>query len=83
MKSGLAFWAGLTAGAALGVIFATRSGKKTRNAIRRKAQEGVDQIASAATRVSSQVKDAASKAREQAAEALEAGEKMYRTHTAG
>jgi gas vesicle protein len=82
MKSGLAFLAGLIGGAALGVIFSTRSGKKTRNAIRRKAQDSVEQIAAATGEVTSQVKDAAAKGKEQVAEAVEAGKQAYRAQTA-
>jgi gas vesicle protein len=83
MKLGLAFLAGLAGGAALGLIFSARSGKETRNAIRRKAQDSVEQIAAATGKVSSQVKDAAKNAKEQVTEAVEAGKQAYRAQTAG
>lgn len=83
MKLGFAFLAGLTAGAALGVLYASRPGKETRKAIRRKAQEGMDQAASAARNVGAQVKDAAERGKEHVTDALEAGRQAYRQQTAG
>lgn len=83
MKSELVFLAGLIGGAALGVILAPRSGKETRNAIRRKAQDSVDEIASATGKVSSQLKNAAASGKEQVAPAVEAGRQAYREQTGG
>jgi gas vesicle protein len=83
MKYELTFLAGLAAGAALGVIFAARSGKETRKAIREKAQEGADQIASAAGKVRARVKDVAARGKEQIGDAVEAGKDAFQTQIAG
>lgn len=83
MKHELTFLAGLTAGAALGVIFASRSGKETRKAIREKAQEGVDRAASAAEKFRARAEDAAARGRERIGDAVEAAKDAYRTETAG
>jgi hypothetical protein len=65
MKLETAFLIGLAGGVVLGVIFATRPGRETRDSIRRKALDGVDEIASAAGKVGAKVKDAAVAAKEQ------------------
>lgn len=83
MKYELTFLAGLTAGAALGVVFAARSGKETRKIIRDKAQEGADQAASVARKVRVRVGDAATKARDQIGDAVEAAKDAYNTQIAG
>ena len=79
MKYELAFLAGLTAGAVLGVVFAARSGKETRKAIREKAQQGANHIASATGKVGVRLKDAAAKGKDQIGDAVEAAKNAYHT----
>jgi gas vesicle protein len=83
MKAELRFLIGVSVGVGLGIVFAHQSGKKTRAAIRRTAQEGLDEAVSAAAKVGSRVKEAAVKAKEQAADALESGKEAYRSQSAG
>jgi gas vesicle protein len=83
VKYELAFLAGLTVGAAVGVLFAERPGKETRKAIREKAQEGADQAASVARKVRDRVEDVAAKGKEQIGDAVEAAKDAYRTRVAG
>jgi len=83
VKYELTFLAGLTVGAGLGVIFAARSGKETRKAIREKAQEGAGRVASTAGRVRARAEHAVAKGRERIDDAVEAAKDAYHTEIAG
>jgi gas vesicle protein len=80
MKPG--FLAGIGVGVFLGLIFARQSGKDTRDAIRRKAQEGLDDAADLAAKVGDRVREAAAEGKAQVAEAVEAGKEAYRSQVA-
>ena len=54
------FMAGVATGLGLGMLFAQQSGQETREFLRRKGQQGVDQFASATKKASEQVKNAVS-----------------------
>jgi gas vesicle protein len=83
MKAGIGFLVGVSVGAGLGMIFASQSGKQTRAAIRRTAQESLDAAASGVAKAGSRFMEAAEKGKEKAAEALETGKEAYRSQVAG
>jgi gas vesicle protein len=79
------FLAGLGIGAALGVLYAPKSGKETRDDIARYAQEGTEQVKQRARQYRDQAnqwvergKDAVSQQKEQIRSAVEAGKQAYR-----
>lgn len=77
-ESTWAFIAGTSTGAVLGLLFARQSGKKTRRLLERKGREGLEEIASASQRVSSEVKDRVAAAKEQVSGAIGAAQDTYR-----
>jgi gas vesicle protein len=79
------FLAGLGIGAALGVLYAPKSGKETRDDIARYAQEGTDQVKQRARQYREQAnqwvergKDVVAQQKEQIRTAVEAGKQAYR-----
>ena len=82
------FLAGLGFGALLGVLYAPRSGRETRNAIRSSAQEGKDFIKKQGREARDAMgewvdrgKDAINRQKEQFNSAFEAGRQAYREAT--
>ncbi len=82
------FLAGLGIGAALGVLYAPKSGRETRDDIARYAQEGSEQIKERAKQYREQAnqwvergKDMVSQQKEQIRSAVEAGKQAYREAT--
>jgi gas vesicle protein len=83
------FLAGLGVGAALGVLYAPKSGQETREAILSAAEEGTDAVRDHARRYRDQAEQAVHKGREyvgqqtdQLRSAFEAGRQAYREATA-
>lgn len=79
------FLAGLGIGAALGVLYAPKSGKETRDDIARYAQEGSGYVKDRARQYRDQAnqwvergKDVVSQQKEQIRSAVEAGKQAYR-----
>lgn len=79
------FLAGLGIGAALGVLYAPKSGKETRDDIARYAQEGSDQVKQRAKEYRAQAnqwvergKEVMSQQKDQIRSAVEAGKQAYR-----
>ena len=77
MKSGWTFIAGLTAGIAVGVLFAPRSGEETQELIGDKARAGWKQVASTGRKAGEAVKNLTDKGKGQMADAIEAGKTVY------
>jgi len=83
------FLAGLGLGAALGVLYAPKSGRETRESILSAAEEGSDLVRERARQYREQAndlvekgKDVVSQQREQLRNAFEAGRQAYREATA-
>lgn len=79
------FLAGLGIGAALGVLYAPKSGKETRDDIARYTQEGTDQVKQRAKQYREQAnqwvergKDVVAQQKDQIRSAVEAGKQAYR-----
>ncbi len=82
------FLTGLGIGAAIGVLYAPRSGRETRDAIMSKAQEGRDLVVERAQRAREQAsgwvdkgRDMLNQQKEQFRSAYEAGRQAYREAT--
>lgn len=82
------FLAGLGIGAALGVLYAPKSGKETRDDIAKYAQEGSEYVKDRAKQYKEQAnqwvergKDVVSQQKEQIRSAVEAGKQAYREAT--
>ena len=82
------FLAGLGAGALLGVLYAPRSGRETRQALREKAEEGRDFVVTRGRQAKEQATQWAEKGREHLnkhkeslSTALDAGVQAYREAT--
>lgn len=82
------FLMGLGVGAAIGVLYAPKSGRETRDTILQKAQEGGDYVREASQRVKQQAEQWADRGRdvlgqqkEQFRSAYEAGRQAYREAT--
>ena len=82
------FLAGLGIGAALGVLYAPKSGKETRDDIARYAQDGTDQVKRRAKQYREQAnqwvekgKDVVTQQKDQIRSAVEAGKQAYREAT--
>ena len=82
------FLAGLGIGAALGVLYAPKSGKETRDDIARYAQDGTEQVKQRAKQYREQAnewvergKGVVSQQKEQIRSAVEAGKQAYREAT--
>jgi len=83
------FLAGLGIGAAVGVLYAPRSGEETREVLLSKAQEGREQVRHRARKAREQAgdwvdrgRDVVSQQKEQFRAAYEAGRQAYRETTA-
>ena len=79
------FLAGLGLGALVGVLYAPKSGRETRETIRQSATEGRDYIANRGQEFRGQVdtwvkkgKDAVGRSKDQISSAVEAGRQAYR-----
>ena len=84
------FLAGLGAGALLGVLYAPRSGRETRQALREKADEGRDYVITRGRQAKEQAQEWADKGREvlgkhkeSLSTAIDAGVQAYREATGG
>jgi gas vesicle protein len=82
------FFLGLGIGAAIGIIFAPKSGQETRHLIRSKANEGSDyvrrhsgELRSSASDLIERGRGAVSRQRDQLVSAVEAGKQAYREAT--
>jgi gas vesicle protein len=75
MDSRSAFLMGLGVGAALALLFAPQSGRKTQRFVSQKVQKGLDQMAAAGKHVGTEIKDWADRGEEQVAESLVAENK--------
>jgi gas vesicle protein len=83
------FLAGLGIGAAIGVLYAPKSGRETRDDIARFAQEGTEQVKARAKQYRNQAgewvdrgKEVVSQQKEQIRTAVEAGKQAYRDASA-
>jgi gas vesicle protein len=83
MRTDLAFLAGLGVGAVATLMLAPQSGKDTQELLAGKLRDGLDEVASAGKKVRAQVKDFASRGKENVAEAIDTGKEAYRTSGAG
>lgn len=79
------FLAGLGLGALVGVLYAPKSGRETRDTIRHSATEGRDYLANRSQEFRGQVdtwvkkgKDAVGRSKDQISSAVEAGRQAYR-----
>lgn len=84
------FMAGLGLGAALGVLYAPKSGREIRESILNAAEEGTDTVRERARQYREQAQQYAERGREYVAQqsdqirsAVEAGKQAYREATAG
>jgi gas vesicle protein len=75
---GLGFIAGLGVGALLGLVFAPQSGKETQECSTGRARKGANRASGAANKSVSRAENFARQAKEQAAEAIDAGKAAYR-----
>jgi len=82
------FLAGLGLGALVGILYAPKSGRETREALRASAEEGRDFVVSRGREAKEQVnqwvgrgKEAVSRQKEQINSAIEAGRQAYREAT--
>ena len=73
------FAVGVGIGAAVGLLFAPASGKKTRQYITRTAKQGLDDAASAGKRWSRRAQETVDDVKANVAGVVEAGQKAYRT----
>lgn len=73
------FAVGVGIGAAVGLLFAPASGKKTRNYITRTVKDGLDDAASTGKRWSRRVQETVDDVKANVAGVVEAGQKAYRT----
>jgi gas vesicle protein len=73
------FAVGVGIGAAVGLLFAPTSGKKTRQYITRTAKQGLDDAASASKRWSRRAQETVDDVKANVAGVVEAGQKAYRT----
>jgi gas vesicle protein len=76
MESKWAFLVGVGVGAALALLFAPQSGKKTQKFVSQRVQKGLDQVAAAGKQVGTEIKDWADKGREQLVESLGAEKRV-------
>ena len=80
MKQGLAFLAGLGAGAAVALLYAPQSGEKTQKLIAKKVHEGMNQVNATGKRIQAQAKDLAEMVeleKKRVVHAFEAGVEAY------
>jgi len=68
---------GVAIGGALGVLFAPRSGKETRDDLRERAEQALDELRDAAGELSDRARDLASKTRTNLSQSIEAGRDAY------
>jgi gas vesicle protein len=73
------FVVGLGIGAAVGLLFAPASGKKTRHYITRTAKQGLDDATSAGKRWARRAQETVDDVKADVAGVVEAGQKAYRT----
>ena len=78
MRQAWGFCAGLSVGAALALFLAPQSGKKTRDAIARRAEDCLDQAYAAGKKVRALAEDFVERAQEQVAAGINAGKLVYR-----
>jgi gas vesicle protein len=71
------FLVGLGIGALLGILFAPQSGEETREMLKGKLRQGLDQAKSKGAEMGRQVQDAFSRGKNQLSEAVEAGKQTY------
>jgi gas vesicle protein len=75
--AGLSFIAGLGVGAVLGLLFAPQSGEETQEFFASRARKGTNRASAAAKRARVRTENFAQQAKEQAAEAIDAGKEAY------
>jgi gas vesicle protein len=69
---------GLGVGAALGILFAPKSGEETREDISEAVTDGVDEVRSRAAKAARGARRFASETRERVSDAIDAGSDAYR-----
>jgi gas vesicle protein len=69
---------GLGVGAALGILFAPKSGEETRDDIVGTVNDGIDEVRARARKAAGSARNFASQTREQVEEAIDAGTEAYR-----
>lgn len=72
-----AFVMGLGVGAALGILFAPRAGKDTRNYISASAKDGLDGAMAAGQKLTRRAKQSVNRAKDRVSHAKEVGEQAY------
>ena len=82
MRAELGFLAGLGAGVTVGILFAPKSGKRTKHFIAQKARSGMDQVSAAGKKLRAQAVSLVDEARERVTEVVEAGKEAYRKQKA-
>ena len=75
VASGLVIGAAI--GGALGLLFAPRSGKETRDELRERAETALDELREAADQLSDRARDLAVKTRANLNDSIEAGREAY------
>jgi gas vesicle protein len=73
-----AFAIGLGVGAMVGMIWAPQSGQETREMLREKAQDGIDEAVAQGKRAARKAQRAAEGAKEFVSDAMDAGQSAYR-----
>ena len=73
-----AFAIGLGVGAIVGMMFAPQSGEETRELLREKAQDGMNEAVTQGKRVARKAQAAADNAKEFVGDAVDAGQSAYR-----
>ena len=81
-NAGLSLIAGLGVGGVLGLLFAPKSGEEIQELFARRARKGAKRASAAVKRARVRTENFAQQAKEQVAEAIDAGKEAYRDEKA-